>query len=86
MDMNDTHPEDVDRTVVISEREKASAGASAPVPETPDAGDRNRSPEEADPGDNVRRSILSDLGNFLFPRRRSLVDETLDLICSGSDA
>ena len=59
-----------DRTIVIPAEELEKPQFAVPPP-----------PEERE----TRRSILSDLGNFLFPRR-SVVDETIELIREGVSA
>ncbi|MBQ9502471.1 MAG: protein kinase [Lentisphaeria bacterium] len=83
--MKNIQPEDVEKTVIISEQEAKTVGGPAPVSGTPAAGAQAPAPAQEEPAGDVRRSILSDLGNFLFPHRRTLVDETLELICSGND-
>jgi hypothetical protein len=86
MDTKSMQTEDIEQTRVIPEQEEeTSAAGSASASEAPAAEAQTRAPAGAGPADDIRRSILSDLGNFLFPRRRSLVDDTLDLICSGND-
>ena len=70
-----------DRTVVLDTPDCSAVIPPSVPPEPADT----RSVAEGDSFVSARRSILSDLGNFLFPRRRTLVDETLDLICSGGD-
>ena len=82
MDTQIIRQEDIERTVVISEREEEDFSGPMPDFEVPAA----EAPAEERTTGEIRRSILSDLGNFLFPRRRTLVDETLNLISSGHTA
>ena len=69
---------DVDRTIIIPAEKIISPEQKAGAERTAAA-----SPASGAAGEGSgRRSILSDLGNFLFPRRTA-VDDTIELIRSG---
>ena len=77
--------EELDRTIIIQPEEESSAGAgkaAAPAssPEPPGPAAETQAGEAAS---QDRHSILGDLSNFLFPRR-SVVDDTIELIRAGS--
>ena len=76
--------EELDRTIIIQSdeetpAEKKTVPPPAPVPAAPAA---ETSARDGEPDE--RHSILGDLGNFLFPRR-SVVDDTIELIRAGGD-
>ena len=67
--------ESTDRTVVISREAAASAQAEAVRAAAAVAAARR----PVENGSGERTSFLSDLGDLLFPNRRTVVDETLEL-------
>jgi len=72
----------LDRTVVLDTLPRSAAVPPAVPP--PSAA--TQSIAEGDSFVSARRSILGDLGNILFPRRRTLVDETIEIISAGPEA
>ena len=72
----------IDRTVLLETPPRSAAIPPAVPPKPSDT----QSIGEEEPSSFSSRSILSDLGNFLFPRHRTLVDETLALIGADPEA
>ena len=67
---------DTDRTIVIPRDETGAAPATPAAHPEP-----NTAP--VPPPNWTRHSILGDLGQFLFPHHRTVVDETIELIRNG---
>jgi len=77
--------EELDRTIIIQPDGEPSAGKGKAAPAAPAEPPRAAAVTPVEEGAfQERHSILADLGNFLFPRR-SVVDDTIELIRSGKD-
>ena len=74
--------EPVDKTIVISRETSASLHAEAVRAAAVAASSRR----EIGNGTGDQASLLSDLGDLLFPHRRTMVEETIELEEPGSDA